>query len=117
MTFKLDENLPAGAAVLLHAAGHDAATVLDQEMGGASDPDIAAVCREEGRALVTLYTDFADIRAYPPSEHAGIVVLRLRRQETASVLDVLRRAVLLLEREPIHGRLWIMDEERVRIRD
>ena len=116
MRFKLDENLPADAADLLREAGHDAATVLEQEMGGETDPNVAAMCEREGRALVTLDTDFADIRTYPPDAYPGLFVLRLRRQDKPHVLDVLRRVLPLLETEPLRGRLWIIDEERVRVR-
>jgi len=56
---------------LLREAGHDAATVIEQHLGGQHDPDIAAVCRKEARAVVTLDTDFADIRTYPPEQYAG----------------------------------------------
>ncbi len=62
MRFKIDENLPFEVATLLSEAGHDATTVLTQRLGGSGDPGIAAVCRAEARALVTLDTDFADIR-------------------------------------------------------
>ena len=117
MRVKLDENLPVEAADVLRQAGHDATTILEQEMGGEPDPSVAAVCRREGRALVTLDTDFADIRTYPPPEHPGILVLRLRQQDKRSVLDVLRRLLPLLSNEPLAGRLWIVDEERVRIRE
>ena len=85
-------------------------------MGGEPDPSVAEVCSAEGRTLVTLDTDFADIRAYPPSEYAGIVVLRLRQQDKAHVLGVLHRIRPLLENEPLRGLLWIVDEERVRVR-
>ena len=61
MLFKLDENLPGALAGLFAKAGHDAVTVSEQEMTGASDPSIVAVCCSEGRALVTLDMDFADI--------------------------------------------------------
>ena len=66
MRFKLDENLPAEAADLLRDAGYDAVTVLEQEMSGETDASVAAVCEQEGRVLVTLDTDFADLRTYPP---------------------------------------------------
>jgi Domain of unknown function (DUF5615) len=33
MRFKIDENLPIEVAELLRAAGHDALTVLDQNLG------------------------------------------------------------------------------------
>ena len=117
MTVKLDENLPTEAADLFREAGHDAATVLEQEMGGAADPGVAAVCRREGRVLVTLDTDFADIRTYPPAAYPGLLVLRLRRQSRPHVLDALRRVLPLLDAEAVRGRLWIVEEERVRVRE
>lgn len=68
MQFKVDENLPLEVAELLRQAGYAAATVFEQQLGGEADADIASVCQQEGRALVTLDTDFADIRAYPPEQ-------------------------------------------------
>lgn len=66
MMFKIDENLPVEAAEILRQAGYDASTVVEQRLGGKPDSDIASVCQQEGRALITLDTDFGDIRAYPP---------------------------------------------------
>jgi hypothetical protein len=66
MRFKIDENLPVEAAQLLNAAGHEAATIHDQHMVGQPDPNVASVCLDETRALVTLDLDFSDIRTYPP---------------------------------------------------
>ena len=40
--FKLDEDLPATAEVLLRDAGHDVATVAQKEPSGASDLDVHA---------------------------------------------------------------------------
>ena len=87
MRFKLDENLPAEMADLFNRAGHDAVTVLDQQMGGVSDPDLATVCVQERRAMVTLDIDFSDIRTYRPSAYSGIVVFRLNNQARDHVLD------------------------------
>ena len=116
MRFKLDENMPAEAADVLRGAGHDAATVTEQRLSGEPDSVVSAVCRVERRALVTLDTDFADLRTYPPEAHAGIVVLRLRRQDRPYVVETLRRLLPLLASERLEGMLWIVDEERVRIR-
>ena len=71
MRFKLDENLPGEAVGLLSEAGHDVTSVLAQNLGGDRDPVIAAACAEEHRILITLDTDFANIRAYPPRESPG----------------------------------------------
>lgn len=117
MRFKLDENLPTEAADLLAGAGHDAVSVLDQNLGGAGDPVIATACAEENRTLVTLDTDFADIRAYPPGESSGIIVLRLGSHRKDHVLQVVERLIRVLHTESAHQQLWIVEEERIRIRE
>ncbi len=116
MKFKIDENLPVEAAELLRQAGHDAATILEQRLGGSVDSEVASICQQESRVLVTLDLDFSDIRAYPPGDFPGLVVLRLRRQDKLYVLGVLRRLIEVFSREPLEGHLWIVEEERVRIR-
>lgn len=78
MRFKTDENLPEESAAVLREAGHDAHTVREQTLGGHPDDDVAAVCKREQRALVTLDLDFSDIRSYPPEELEGLIVLRVR---------------------------------------
>ncbi|MFQ5507305.1 MAG: DUF5615 family PIN-like protein [Planctomycetota bacterium] len=75
MEFKIDENLPEQAAAVLSLAGHDATTVKEQELAGASDRHLASLCRHEKRAFVTLDLDFADIRVFPPTEYPGLIVL------------------------------------------
>jgi predicted nuclease of predicted toxin-antitoxin system len=49
MRSKVDENLPMEVAQLLRKAGHEAATVLDQHLGGGDDLTIASICQQEGR--------------------------------------------------------------------
>jgi predicted nuclease of predicted toxin-antitoxin system len=117
LKFKTDENVPAEAAELLRSAGFDALSVLEQVLGGAKDSRISEVCREEARVLVTLDTDFADVRAYPPRERPGIIVLRLKRQDTLAVLNALSRAMRAFPFESVEGKLWIVEEDRVRIRE
>ena len=85
MTFKVDENMPIEAADDLRQAGHDALTVMDQQLAGQPDPRVAAVCRAEGRALVSLDLDFSDIRVYPPADYCEIIVLRPAVQTVASI--------------------------------
>lgn len=100
----------------LVAKGYEASTVLEQKLGGEHDQNIAAICRRESRIVVTLDTDFGDIRAYPPSSYPGIIVLRLKRQDKVHVIEVFERLIPLIEREDLAGNLWIVEEGRVRIR-
>jgi predicted nuclease of predicted toxin-antitoxin system len=116
MKFKIDENLPVEIAAALREAGHDAMTVVEQGLGGRVDARIAEVCRGETRALVTLDLDFSNVQAYPPRDYAGLVVLRVTRQDKPHVLAVFAKVVPLLTEEQLAQRLWIVDEGRVRIR-
>ncbi len=116
MKFKTDENLPREAATVLQSAGFDAETVWNEALSGAPDEILADRARREGRVLVTLDLDFANIRHYPPEKHAGIVVLRPSNQDIESVLSLLRRIFpVLLERSPV-GELWIVQRDRIRFR-
>ena len=68
MKFKVDENLPA---------------------------EIADVCRREGRILVSLDLCSSDIRACPPGDWPGFMVLRLWRRNKPRVLGAFRKALAL----------------------
>ena len=116
MKFKVDENLPIEVASLLTAEKHDAVTVTDQGVGGVSDAELATLCKEEARAIVTLDLGFGDIRAYPPSEYPGIVVFRLDQQDKENMGALCRRLITTLEKEELAGSLWIVEQDQVRIR-
>ena len=116
MKFKLDENLPADAARVLVDAGHEVSTALQERLGGKPDSRIAETCKLEQRALITLDNDFGNIQAYPPAEYSGLVVLRLAQQDKENILNVLTRLIERFEREPLSGRLWVVEAHRVRIR-
>ena len=116
MKFKIDENLPSELADLLVSAGHDAETVFDEGLAGESDDWILKVCREEKRVLVSLDLDFSNVRAYPPGEYDGLIVLRLRRQDKPYVLDTFGKILDLFEQEQIKGLLWIVEDNRIRVR-
>ena len=116
MKAKIDENLPAECAVVLRNAGFEADSVFDERLMGADDTQIASRCRAEGRVLVTLDLDFGNIRAYPPRQHAGIIVLRPHSQDKRTVLKLMQRIVLALANRTPAGELWIVEPDRIRFR-
>ena len=116
MKFKVDQNLPAEFVTILAQAGHNGMTVWDQHLGGAPDPQIVAVCRQEGRVLITADLDLSDIRQYPPEESPGLIVLRLQRQSQPNQTALLRKILPLFATVPLAGRLWIVEPGGVRIR-
>jgi predicted nuclease of predicted toxin-antitoxin system len=116
MRAKLDENLPVEAVTLFGEHGWECDTVADEGLAGAPDTEIAIACHEEGRILFTLDLDFADIRAYPPAEYSGIVVLRPAVPSRGAVLAMLARALQVLHDQWEDHLLWIIEPTRVRVR-
>lgn len=116
MRFKLDENLPVEAAVLLADAGHDVHTVNQEELCGAPDSKISAVCRAEQRVLVTLDTDFCNILNYPPENHAGIIVIRASDQSKDAICWFVKKVLLPSIQADLTGKLWIVQKDGIRIR-
>ncbi len=116
MQFKTDENIHPDVAVMLRSAGHDTATVWDQNLRGGADDSLAAICRAEGRAFITFDLDFANTRNYPPQDYPGIVVCRFGSQSRPHVTRVFARLLPLLDALPLAKHLWIVDETSVRVR-
>ena len=117
MRFKLDENMPTEAAILLDGAGHDAMTVVEQGLGGAEDAAILDLCRREKRVLVTLDVGLGDIRTHPRADGPGCIVLRLARLDRYGVLAAIQRILPLLQERSVTGNIWVIDERRVRMRE
>jgi predicted nuclease of predicted toxin-antitoxin system len=114
--FKTDENLPHDASSTLVNCGFDVETVWDECLSGADDQTIVDRAHSEARILITLDRDFADIRAYPPEQHYGIIVLRLKVQDKATVVAYIRRVAMVLEQRSPVGELWIVERDRIRFR-
>jgi predicted nuclease of predicted toxin-antitoxin system len=117
MRFLVDASLPRSATEMLRQNGHDVADVRDIGLRDATDDIIAAQARRERQAL-TRDLDFADIRNYPPGEYAGIVVLRLPDDASATqVVKILETFIRNADwLAALSGRLAIVEVWRVRFR-
>lgn len=78
MKLKLDENLSRHLKPLLGTLQHDATTAEEEDLLSQSDRVVAAAAKREGRILLTLDLEFADLRKYPPGSHPGIILFRPR---------------------------------------
>ena len=115
MKLKLDENLGVRGAAQLAVAGHDVATVVSQQLCGARDDVLSAVCTHEGRALVTMDLDFANPLRFPPEAHAGIAVIRVSSAASPEEIErALRTLLAALAAKPLTGQLWIIERDRIR---
>ena len=115
MKVKLDENMPAGLVGILSRYGHDAVTV-PQELAGQFDAVIWEAAQREGRFLITMDLDFADIRRFPPGAHEGILILRLSRQGRRAIWTLFQAILVQQPLDSFKGCIVIADERRIRVR-
>lgn len=116
MRLKLDENITVAARDPLVALGHDVDTVPDEDLTGASDPDVLAAAVTDERALVTCDLGFGDPRTYPPGSHRGVILLRLRDQQPDNVVSVLQGLAKNHDLNKLAGSVVVVTEGLVRIR-
>lgn len=118
MQFLLDANVPRRLAEVIGAAGHDCVDVRDTSLASAADAVIAEHARREAQILVTRDFDFADVLAYPPEQHAGVIVIAAPVTFSVAAICALLQ-VFLADSERIvalPGRLAILEPGRVRLR-
>jgi predicted nuclease of predicted toxin-antitoxin system len=112
---KLDENLGSIRVVsLLRLAGHNVATVREQNLSSTADGLLIDICRREDRCLVTLDRGFGNRLRYNPSDYCSIVVLRLpsqaKLQDLQAAVEILIRG---LDAAEVAGKLWIIQGEQL----
>ena len=112
---KLDENVPDLVGVVLRSGGHDVRTAREENLSGSPDEKISEHAIRERRALLNLDKDFTDIRRHPPGQTPGIIVLRPHAPLPSSLRLLAESLSGFLSREELEGRLWVMDDHRLRI--
>jgi predicted nuclease of predicted toxin-antitoxin system len=111
-----DENLSPAQAQLANQLGHDAVAVLDVGLSGQTDEAIRQYAIREGRILVTLDADFANVVRFPPQETPGVIRLRVRPPTESAIAQSLRRALPRLAKVTMAGKLAVVEPHRIRIR-
>jgi predicted nuclease of predicted toxin-antitoxin system len=113
---KLDENLPRRAVGVLTRAGYQVDTVVEEGLGGASDPQVLTAATAARRLLITLDRGLGDVRAYPPGSHAGVLVLRPADQSAASVSALLEQLLAAESLDALAGLVAVAQPGLLRIR-
>ncbi len=116
MKFKIDENLPVDLAADLRLAEHDADTVLDENLAGATDMTIVAAALREGRVLFTLDKGIANLIQHPVHTHAGVVLFRPGTSGRMAVLQFIRSRLAELLVLELADRVTVVSEGRIRVR-
>jgi predicted nuclease of predicted toxin-antitoxin system len=116
MIVKVDEDLPKDAARLLRARGHDAVTVLEQGMGGWKDAELWRAVQHERRFLITADKGFADVLAFPPGSHSGVLLLRPDKDGIQPILDLLDSVLQSYSLDTLTGAVTVATLRGIRVR-
>ncbi len=114
MRILADENFPRPALETLRKAGWDVFSIAE-ECPGASDEDVAVLCADQQRILLTFDKDFGELifrRGLPVG--SGIVLFRITPRSPEEAADV---ALALTESQPdLRGFFCVVTRDRIRVR-
>jgi predicted nuclease of predicted toxin-antitoxin system len=115
IAFKVDEDLPAEVGSRFRACGYDAASVLDEGLGGAADSRVWDAVQKEARCLVTADKGFANASRFPLGTHGGIVLLRLPRESRGGYVRLVEALVSEFSLEAARGAIVSVSPEAIRV--
>ena len=114
MRIMADENFPRPALEALRRAGWDVFSIAE-ECPGASDEEVAALCADQQRILLTFDKDFGELIFHRGlSAGSGVVLFRItpNSPEEAAVV-----ALALVESQPdLRGFFCVVTRDRIRVR-
>jgi len=116
MKFLIDANVPRLIGRSLIAQGYDIVDIRDVEEPGIDDDSIFDIAQQAGRVILTRDQDFGNVLLYPPSSHAGIIVLKTRAQPSELIRDLLIDFLAEVSEGEVFGSLIILEKHRYRIR-
>jgi predicted nuclease of predicted toxin-antitoxin system len=112
----LDENLSPQQAAVLREQGHDAVAAVEVGLSGEPDTQVREFAIREGRVLITLDADFADMLRFPPAGTPGVLRLKIHPPTEAAIRAQIQLALQRLKEADLKGCLAIVHKGIVRIR-
>lgn len=114
MRFLADENVAHCVVERLRTAGFDVMT-MGLTNPGASDSDVLATAKRDGRILITEDRDFGELVVRQRLDVQGVVLLELDRLSNAAEADRVA-AVVSTNVHKLSGNLLVIEPGRTRIR-
>lgn len=115
MRIKIDENLPLSLARILFSLAHEVHTVPQEKLSGCDDRRLWETVQRESLFLITQDLDFSDIRKFAPGTHSGILLVRLRTPDRASLIQ---RVTQVFREENVtdwQGCFVVVSEHKLRV--
>jgi predicted nuclease of predicted toxin-antitoxin system len=119
LRFFSDQCVPMEITDTLRQHGHQVTLLREVLPIRSLDPVVIAKAQQMGAILLSLNGDFADIVTYPPARYLGIVAIQLHNHPEI-IPQLMERLVAFLDGHPTqefyHGKLFLVEVHRVRIR-
>ena len=116
MKIKLDENLSHHLKSSLVQRGHDVSTAGEEGLLGKLDTEVGAAAKAEERMVLTLDSDFADLRKFPPGTHPGVILFRPRSMGPLAVNWFVLKFIQEVDLVRLSKCLAVVEPGRVRVR-
>ena len=116
MKLLLDHGLPRSAAGLLRDAGMDAVHTGERGLATASDQQILAFARQEGRTVVTLNADFHALLALRGVPDPSVIRIRVEGLRAEALVVLVRRVLERCGEDLAEGAAVSATVDQVRVR-
>jgi len=114
-SFLIDECVSKQTTLVIEKVGYSVYKAESIGLKGAKDDVIFRIAQEKKAVLVTYDKGFADIRKYSPSDHAGIILIRVHDFISLKKCNEVLEILLKME-EKFKGTLFVVDREKYRKR-
>lgn len=111
----VDENIPKSVQRWLEDLGHDVVRPSDVGLKGVKDNIIIEAAIGDGRVIVTLDLDFAEIYYGSTRDKIAVVVIRIHPPTPENIKNVLSKALKKIDLGRVTKGLIIISRKKVRI--
>jgi predicted nuclease of predicted toxin-antitoxin system len=115
MKLLLDQDVSAGAAEILRAAGMDVFHAREVELSEAQDFDILSWCRENGRVLVSLDADFHALLALSGAISPSVIRIRIEGLRDRAMASLITRVVDATAGDLVRGSAVTVKAKSIRV--
>ncbi len=116
MNFFSDECIWQATIDFLRSLGHDVLTTNEAGLRETEDELMLSDAVSNKRVFLTRDMHFSNILIYPPANHLGVIVLKIKPHTTESVHRILKIALSKFDQDKIQQTLIIVDQKKFRVR-
>ena len=110
-------DMPVSARLLdvLQAYGHEGVHAHQIGLDRASDRELLALARREGRIVITADLDFPRLLALSSAVGPGLILFRGGNYTDAEMCDLLARVLREVSPQDLERSICVVDRQRIRI--